>query len=441
MRIILFFLFLITTVICKNIFAITQSPTPSDTPVNNIFISEVMMDPPVGEYEWVEIYNSSDFSISLSNWYIDDIENAGSAPKSFSLTIAANQYAVVELSSSMFNNDGDTVRILDQNKVEKDVVSYLVSIKGKTLSRHSFETQEYCIQDATKNAQNIPCPRPTSTPTSTPAITPTLTPINTNSPTSTHTPTTTPSPSQTPTPSPTNSPTPSISSYNNVYLSEVMIDPPTGEKEWVELYNANNYDIALTNWYIDDAENAGSSPKTFSLYIKALLYGFIDLSSATFNNDGDSVRLLDAGKNQKDSFEYQGSQKGKTYGRISIESDTFCIQEPSKNTLNNGCLEQPTEKQPTPTTGKTPSSTSTPTTKPVKITYSPYSPTSSSFYTQKNNARSVSYKTLQSETTAQILGTQTNTHSTPLLDSLLLISSSYSLLTIASVFLKIINYA
>jgi hypothetical protein len=62
-----------------------------------------------------------------------------------------------------------------------------------------------------------------------------------------------------------------------------------------------------------------------------------------FNNDGDVVRLLDFDKKEKDSFEYKGSQKGKSFGRISLETDDFCLQEPSKNQKNNFCL------NPTPT--------------------------------------------------------------------------------------------
>jgi len=62
-----------------------------------------------------------------------------------------------------------------------------------------------------------------------------------------------------------------------------------------------------------------------------------------FNNDGDSVRLLDFNKNLKDDFEYQKTEQGKTFGRTSIDSEEFCLQESSKNFMNNSCL------NPTPT--------------------------------------------------------------------------------------------
>ena len=62
-----------------------------------------------------------------------------------------------------------------------------------------------------------------------------------------------------------------------------------------------------------------------------------------FNNDGDSVRLLDFNKNLKDDFEYVKTEQEKTLGRTSFDSDDFCLQEPSKNSTNNPCI------NPTPT--------------------------------------------------------------------------------------------
>ncbi|PIS15840.1 hypothetical protein COT62_01555 [Candidatus Roizmanbacteria bacterium CG09_land_8_20_14_0_10_41_9] len=159
-----------------------------------------------------------------------------------------------------------------------------------------------------------------------------------------------PSPSSTPQPeTPTSSP--SIS-YQNIFISEVMVNPETGSNEWVELFNNNDFDVALSDWYLDDGENEGATPKKFTLDISAKNYEVIDLSSSIFNNDGDQVRILDVDKIQKDSFEYGKSQKGNSFGRRSFDSDEFCEQSPSKGEPNNECvvLEQTSsaEKKPTP---------------------------------------------------------------------------------------------
>jgi hypothetical protein len=132
-------------------------------------------------------------------------------------------------------------------------------------------------------------------------------------------------------------------SYNNIFLSEVMPNPPTGEKEWIEIFNKNDFPVSLTNWYIDDSENSGSTPKIFSLQINSKSYEVFDLSSSIFNNDGDTVRLLDTDKKLVDDFEYQKIETGKTLGRASFDTNDFCLQEPSKNLSNNSCI------NPTPT--------------------------------------------------------------------------------------------
>jgi hypothetical protein len=173
--------------------------------------------------------------------------------------------------------------------------------------------------------------------------------------------------------SPTNTPIPTPISYQNIYLSEVYPNPQTGENEWVEIYNDNDFIVNLNNWYIDDIEDGGSSPKKFSLTIQPKSYAAFDLSTAMFNNDGDVVRLLDFEKKEKDSFEYKNSQKGKSFGRVSFESDEFCLQDPSKNQKNNFCL------NPTPT------KEATPTKSLITLTLSPIitSPTKSAFSINK----------------------------------------------------------
>lgn len=145
-------------------------------------------------------------------------------------------------------------------------------------------------------------------------------------------------------PSPTTEkPTPttfSPISYNNIFLSEAMVNPLTGEREWVEIYNNNDFEIYLSQWYLDDFENAGSLPKSFTLTLPAKSYGVIEISTSIFNNDGDQIRLLDFNKQLKDGFEYQSSEKGKTWARNSFEDELWCLQEPSKNQPNYGCQSQ-----------------------------------------------------------------------------------------------------
>lgn len=233
---------------------------------------------------------------------------------------------------------------------------------------------------------------------------------------------------------------------NNIYLSEVMIDPETGSSEWIEIYNDNNYEVALSNWYIDDIENSGTTPKLLSLTIPAGDYASYNLSSSMFNNDGDSVRLLDFNQLEIDSFQYQSSEKGKTLGRTAFDSDSFCPQTPTKNTPNGPCLNPiatPTPKSttssasiltPSNTLLKTPTINKTPTKNSSTVT-----PKKISLLAQNQQSISDSPE----ETNKEVLGVTTqneptvNSRTRALLSSLSFASLAYSTLSIISILIKL----
>ncbi len=151
----------------------TITITPSTFPdYSNIFISEVMVDPEDGT-EWIEITNKNDFKVNLVKWYIDDEENSGGTPKEFSISIEPHQLVFIDISSSMFNNAGDTVRLLNNEKIVKDSFEYDDSEKGKSLGKNA---DEFCIQEPSKGEINSECiisqeVTPTSKPTTTLKIT------------------------------------------------------------------------------------------------------------------------------------------------------------------------------------------------------------------------------------------------------------------------------
>ena len=209
-----------------------------------------------------------------------------------------------------------------------------------------------------------------------------------------------------------------------------MVNPVTGEKEWVEIYNDNDFSVLLNDWFIDDLENGGSSPKTFSLEISAKSYGIFNLTSSIFNNNGDSVRLLDFDKNLKDDFEYLKTETGKTLGRTSLDSDDFCLQEPSKNFANNLCINPAPIITPTISIIQTKTSSnikSIPTNKPVSI--------NRSIDTNKIIIP------IEIKNPGQILGTSDELiinmpNNKSFINLLTILSISYSLLTIISILFK-----
>lgn len=74
----------------------------------------------------------------------------------------------------------------------------------------------------------------------------------------------------------------------SVRINEIMAVPVSPEKEWVELFNATDQPIDLTDWSL--GEGAGQKTKLFGV-IEPMGYLVFDKSS--LNNDGDLVALKD----------------------------------------------------------------------------------------------------------------------------------------------------
>lgn len=150
----------------------TPKPTEMDSvPVTNIYLSEVMVAPESGEPEWVELYNDNSHTVTITNWYIDDIADGGGSPKSVTITIPGKQYASFELSSALFNNSGDEIRLLNTDQVEIDHVSYSNSLKGYSIGKN--DAGEFCQQEPSQNKSNNPCLEDTEEEIVVPTLTPT----------------------------------------------------------------------------------------------------------------------------------------------------------------------------------------------------------------------------------------------------------------------------
>ncbi len=371
----------------------------------------------------VELYNTASTSADVSAWYIDD---AGGSTYFIipSQTILSPQSCAVFSSDFNFNKaSADTVRLFDNtspptSSSAKLVEQYLYPKAPDINFSFSKKMDGGTEWQTTSSSLGLFNEFLTSCiPTLTPTPSPTEIPIPTS--------TTAPSPLIEPTlaPSPT-----SLPDYLNIFISEVYPYPQTGEYEWVELYNGNSMQVNLDHWYIDDGENTGSAPKSFSRIIEANSYGFIDISSSLFNNSGDVVRLLDSDKNEKDGMEFTKMKQGKSMGRISFDEDSYCEQEPSKNSENSSCISI-----------QTPSPTSTPV-RDVFLTSSKKIPVAKPLASQqpKKTGTSINVSLITpSPQKEEVLGAQVqNSVQTSPAPYLSFVSFSYSLLTIVSLFIK-----
>ena len=368
---------------------------------SNVLINEFTVEPT----QSVELINSGSEIVDLSNWIIDD----GGGTTYFTIPsnslLYPNSCLILSGDFNLNKSSADTVKLLNNSNTLIDSFTYNSSPgTGISYLRLPDKSINWTIGISSLGKFNqtgencLFLPTPTIIPTSIPTLMPTEEPTS----------------------------TPAIS-YDNVYISEVMVAPESGNKEWVELYNDNDFVASLEKWYIDDEENAGASPKSFSLILSAKSYATFDLSTSIFNNDGDSVRLLDPQKLVKDSLEYNSSTKGKTLGRLSFEEDRFCLQEPTKGQANGGCV----EANPTPTETATEETeiTLSPTISPVKanlaLNMQPQTPTGGVI-----------------DPTGSVLSSSTpslsiNRPTASLVKPLSFLSFTYSLLTISSVLLKI----
>ena len=169
------------------------------------------------------------------------------------------------------------------------------------------------------------------------------------------------SPTLVPTPMPSNTPTQASTYYpSDIYISEFMANPETGDDEWVEIYNANSTEVFLVDWYIDDKKDEGASPKKFSATISANSYYVISFSSGTLNNDGDDVRLLNPDNEGIDSKSYSSTIKGKSWSKD--DDGDWCQIDPTKEESNSSCPSSDSSSAtPIPTSSPAPTIKVTPT--------------------------------------------------------------------------------
>lgn len=381
---------------------------------SSVILNEVAIQPT----QSVELYNTdSSLSADISSWYIDD--SGGSTY----FTIPPNT-SLPPLSCLVFSSDfnfnkssTDTIRLIDNSYVPTTSSAVLIDSYQYTKAPETGYSFTRKLNDSWEistsslglfNDSLVSCiPTPTPEPTPTEMTTPTQSPN----------PTQIPNPSSTPV-TPTD--------YTNIYLSEIFPYPEVGSNEWVELYNANDFAVNLVDWYIDDAENSGGTPRRFTVSINQHEYKSIEIVSSLFNNAGDIVRLLNAEKQEKDSMEYGKVMRGNSIGRISFDEDTYCEQTPSQNNTNSVCLGYETSS---------PSSVQSSTIQPTKKSIIPTA--------KKNMSQTVPYTQLHpiNNQEGEILGETAieNKKGICPIPYLSGVSFSYSALTIVSLFIKMRN--
>jgi hypothetical protein len=193
-----------------------------------------------------------------------------------------------------------------------------------------------------------------------------------------------PSPGATNQAAPTATPTPTATPGvypDGVSLNEYMPDPASDwngdgaadqDDEYIELYNANDFDVDLSGWRLDDMDDGlraspdGSPPYTLpagaAIPARGFLLLFRSQTGIVLNNDGDWVRLLRPDGVVVEATEYSSSRDDQAASKVVDGGSEWTRSYPpspgSSNTPGG---------TPTPTPTATPVTTPTPFSTAVRL--------------------------------------------------------------------------
>lgn len=243
-----------------------------------VIISEVYPAPQIGS-EWIELYNPSNSVATITNWQLFDLLSTPSILYTFDNTeINPLSYLILELPINKLNNSGDGIQLFDDQGMLIDEMTYAFTEQNMSWSRtSSVVTSEFILTAATKNAENS---------------------VTENS--------TDPSVAATPLPTPTVSES-SQNLNRYIFISEIMACPEKNSSEWIELYNAHQLDITLTDWRLYDAAN---NSRAIDGIIPRGGYLVIGWESGILNNNGDSLFLEDNSGATIDTAVYENCETG-----------------------------------------------------------------------------------------------------------------------------------
>ena len=147
---------------------------------------------------------------------------------------------------------------------------------------------------------------------------------------------------------------------DSVVLNEIMAKPPSGEKEWVELYNTSDDNTDLSNWSLTEKTSSGNiiSHSLPAIILPGQNTCFYEFSSSSLNDDNDTVSLIDQNSSLIDNYAYTSAIQGKTYSRIPDGGSWTTNNTPTKPSACSS-LSSPSPS-PTPISTSTPSPTPNP---------------------------------------------------------------------------------
>ncbi len=263
----------------------TASTNTSAVQQPTIVINEVLPNPADGEKEWIELFAPQTGS-NLTGWKLED--GAGVIATLDQTMITS--FAVVELSSSRLNNDGDTITLKDASGAMVDRMTYgsfddgnktdNATLPAKATGLNRFPDGHdtgndvvdwFSSKQLTKGTANIITT--TDPQTTTEVVTRVITP---------------------------EAPVP----MKKILINEFVSDPGDGAQEWVELINMEQNAVDLTDWTLEDGSGGITNLSGRLGAADNDRYLIIFNPKGNLNNSGDAIVLRNEKRQEVDRVHY-----------------------------------------------------------------------------------------------------------------------------------------
>jgi DNA/RNA endonuclease YhcR with UshA esterase domain len=326
---------------------------------DKILINEIQIYPT--EYRFIELYNPNDFSINLTNWYLQRKTKSGSSFSSSvsktyfeNQTIPAHGYFVISRNyaenvdvvfSSLTLTEFNVLQLKNSNAEIIDKVGWgdagdcegncAINPDANQSIQRKFQNNTFV--DTNNNATDFEtqtCPSPKAQSAN----------CQTDTPSESEQIVDSESESQTDTVPETNLPEvttgtstfPILYHFGDVVINEFVADPSDGEVEFVELYNKRLEDVSIVAWTLTDASGAQTILNSTMSGGGAKKYFIIEKPKGNLNNSGDLI-ILKQGDTIIDYVAYGNWQDGNTDDNAPTASDPQSVARKGDgfNTFNN----------------------------------------------------------------------------------------------------------
>ena len=234
----------------------TESEPENSTPNENnpeiqlnLAINELFPNPEGldSENEFIEIINNGSTEVNLKDWTVQVGSKQFKLEQNTYLPALSIKYWLYLETKLTLTNTGNTVKLVEPNGTEHDVVTYPGPAKtGQTYAKNDSELWEWTTLPTPGQNNAFPVTLPVE-------LIPTDSELNSNQDSDPLIPTETPIE---PTPVADNPITPNA----DLVINEFLPDPEGSDSaEWVELWNCGQTTAYLTGWILDDMEG-GSKP-------------------------------------------------------------------------------------------------------------------------------------------------------------------------------------